>query len=553
MANANRAIRATIVVRGRFVLSASEGQDLTPQHRKVRGILALLAMTPGRRCSRAWLQAMLWSDKPPEKAAANLRRALANLRKDLGDNADLIGADRLEVWLCNSIAVDDKPALAGRAELLELVDAPDPAFDDWLRDLRAGDVARSANSPEPPTPPKTAPENAAKAIGNQITPPHGHSEHGGTVFVIRPLERNGGGEAQFLEMMLVDTLSSRLEAEGADEIFAAEEPDPERLERASAVVYLELTSVVAAGWWNVHLRALADRERRFLWSGRLRLPMDMGQLADGAEVQAFASRALAQVLLRFRSLRPAQQSPLMSMHRAISRLYVSDLDQLNKAEGELITLSSGEGAAVALAWRAFARLAQSMEFANGNTDLAAEAESLANEALSLRPANPLICAMGARVALDLKGDLDLAEHLSRAALYSDDGNPYALQAQSRFALLHGDVDAAHRAALSARKAADGLPHVFAWDMEVCLTALGKGDMRAALDAAQSAHRNNPSHRAALRYLVALRLLVNDRTGAEEAAQKLRRYEPGFTFDQLRDEDYPMLTLRNTGFAAQLVI
>jgi hypothetical protein len=154
------------------------------------------------------------------------------------------------------------------------------------------------------------------------------------------------------------------------------------------------------------------------------------------------------------------------MHRAISRLYVSDLDQLNKAEGELITLSSGEGAAVALAWRAFARLAQSMEFANGNTDLAAEAESLANEALSLRPANPLICAMGARVALDLKGDLDLAEHLSRAALYSDDGNPYALQAQSRFALLHGDVDAAHRAALSARKAADGLPHVFAWDMEL---------------------------------------------------------------------------------------
>ncbi|MEC8295479.1 MAG: hypothetical protein VX083_18465, partial [Pseudomonadota bacterium] len=89
--------------------------------------------------------------------------------------------------------------------------------------------------------------------------------------------------------------------------------------------------------------------------------------------------------------------------------------------------------------------------------------------------------------------------------------------------------------------------------EVCLTALGKGDLNTALAAAKAAHQNNPSQRAALRYLVALRLLVGDREGAEHAAQLLRRYEPQFEFSQLRQSDYPMLTLRNSGFADQLMV
>jgi hypothetical protein len=161
--------------------------------------------------------------------------------------------------------------------------------------------------------------------------------------------------------------------------------------------------------------------------------------------------------------------------------------------------------------------------------------------------------MGARIALDLHGDIEQAANLAQAAMRSDDGNPYALQAASRVALLRGDADAAYRAATDARRAAEGLPHVFAWDMEVCLTALGRGDMQTALAAAKSAHQHNPSHRAALRYLVALRLLVGDRAGAEDAANHLRRYEPQFEFSQLQQEDYPMLTLRKSGYADQLVI
>lgn len=547
--------RATITVRGRFALRAECGLDMTPQYRKERALLALLAMTPERRCSRAWLQSKLWSEKPPEKAAANLRRALANLREALGKVAEIIGANRLEIWLSEDVHIDDRPDLMGRAELLNLVDAPDPAFDEWLRDLRAADEAAQDSARQAQLS-HSSPSSAGPFGGSLIhtaTSTGSAPQAGGTVIVIRPLERGGTNEAQFLEMILIDTLSARLEAEGAEEIYAGDEPDPERLAKASAIIFLEVTSVVAAGAWNVHLRALADHNRRFLWSGRMQHPMDMTQLADGSDIQAFASRALSQILLRFRSIQASPRSPLIAMQRAASRLYVSDLAELNRAENELLKLSSGEGAAVALAWRAFAKLARSIEFTTSDTGMADEAEQLAAEALTLRPANPLICAMGARIALDLHGDIEQAANLAQAAMRSDDGNPYALQATSRVALLRGDADAAYRAATDARRAAEGLPHVFAWDMEVCLTALGRGDMQTALAAAKSAHQHNPSHRAALRYLVALRLLVGDRAGAEDAANHLRRYEPQFEFSQLQQEDYPMLTLRKSGYADQLVI
>lgn len=523
-----------ISVRGRFSVKAADGTDLTPPFRKERALVALLAMAPDRRQTRAWLQAMLWSEKSPEKAATSLRRALSNLKKHLGDHAAMLDSNRLEIWLADAVAVD-REASSPQAELLEMVEAPDPAFDDWLRDLRAADTGPSM--PEP----RTFQELVGPATKAQ----------GGTVVVLTTRDRATGATSEFLDAMLIDTLATRLEAEGADEIYADVTPDPGRLERASAIIHLDLVSAHDGDWWNVHLRALADQERRFLWSGRLRLRRDLRQLALGAEMQAFASKALSQVFLRYGSFRRIDRSPLVAMQRAIARLYVTDLEQIHRAERELEALSGGEGASVALAWRAFARLAEGMEFGQVTPGLAEEAEALSDEALQLRPGNPLVSALSARVALDVKGDLDRAEFLSRLAVQGDDGNPYALQAKSRVALIKGQAEEAHEAAKAARQASEGLPHSFAWDMEVCLTALGTGDLKGALEAAKSAHGNNKPYRAALRYLVALSLLNGDDALAAYAIQQLRQYEPDFDPSHLRREDYPVLTLRNTGYAQDL--
>lgn len=523
---------ATVTVRGRFAVRAADGTDLTPPYRKERALVALLAMNPERRCSRTEIQAKLWSDKPQTKASANLRRALSNLRDFLGDHGFILQSNRLEIWIDPSVAIDDRPALEGRAELLEMVEAPDPEFDDWLRDLRSADAARIDKKPPPLT---------------QAAPDHKR----GTVIVIRSMERPTISEAQFLETRLIDSLSSRLESEGAHEIYAGIEPAPERLAQAATVIFLELTSIIDGSWWNMHLRALYGTERRFLWSGQNRVQLDINRLSDGTEINAFVSLTLSQVFLRFQNIYLTQKSPLISLQRAASRLYLSDLREIEKAEDDLVELSTGETAGVALAWRAFSRLAQAMEFPDYNPNAHAEASELSRLALRKQPGNPMVYGLASRVALDLEGDTDQADFYARSGMFSGDANPYALLSASRVALAKGTHEEAHDLALTARRAADGLRHSHSWDMEVCISALAQGDLPTAVNAAAQALRKNSGYRAALRYLVFGHNVLGNHEDEAKATALLRRFEPDFQLSDFLREDYPMRSLRRTGYTQEL--
>jgi len=518
-----------IAIRGPFSLRTDDGSDLTPANRKERALIALLAVSPERRRSRRWLQALLWSESPPDKSSASLRRALANLKAALGDRPALLMSNRNEIWLTQNAQIVNCSDPAGHASLLELVEPPDPAFEDWLRDLRAGDPMERA-----------APAQTLKA---PITTP---ASTGGTLVIIRTTGMSGCPQSAFFETLMVDVLAARFEAEGADEIYAGSEPEPDRLLRAGTVIHLELQSIADAQHWTVHLRALADQDRRFLWSGRLRLEITGHHATTGLDAQAFVSKAITQILLRYHAFRNANLSPLMIIQRAATRLYDPSPDRVRLAQTDLCHVSDGEGAAVALAWRGFANLARRLEF--GEALESDESREMMRDALAKRPGNALIASIASRVALDLDGDLDHAEHFAANAMQSDDNNPYALQARTRIALLRGQIDNAHSTALMAREAANGLPHIFAWDFELGLTALAKEDHAAAFAAFKKAHTGNPQHRASLRYLLASSILTGNTAEARRAAHLLAQIEPGFKVSDLQDPDYPVLTLRRLGLA-----
>ncbi|MGL6209783.1 MAG: SARP family transcriptional regulator, partial [Paracoccaceae bacterium] len=59
------------------------------------------------------------------------------------------------------------------------------------------------------------------------------------------------------------------------------------------------------------------------------------------------------------------------------------------------------------------------------------------------------------------------------------------------------------------------------------------------------------YRPALRYLVALALLAEDRASAEYYAGRLRRLEPDFVMAMLIQPDYPIETLRALGHVETL--
>jgi DNA-binding SARP family transcriptional activator len=125
------------------------GDDVLPNGRKTRALLALIALSPARSISRNWLAQMLWSHRPEEQARASLRQELHVLLDTLAPaGAEILDVMRDQVSLkSSSLWVDVNEVLRATpsepislslcdGELLEDLDALDPAFDAWLRTER---------------------------------------------------------------------------------------------------------------------------------------------------------------------------------------------------------------------------------------------------------------------------------------------------------------------------------------------------------------------------------------------------------------------------------
>ena len=158
--------RFQINLLGNFTIAGGDGRELTPPGKKLRALIACLALPPGAAWPRDKLIAMLWGDRGDDQARASLRQALAELRRTLGDAAPLqTEADtvRLDPAL---IAVDalefEKAVRAGdlgraaalyRGPLLDGLHLREDSFLDWLRiertrfqDLALGALSRLAES-----------------------------------------------------------------------------------------------------------------------------------------------------------------------------------------------------------------------------------------------------------------------------------------------------------------------------------------------------------------------------------------------------------------------
>ena len=154
-------LRLRVRVLGGFELASADGGDLTPPRRKLRALVALLALAPAAGWSREQLTALLWDGRDEEQARGSLRQALAELRRLLGASALLadrevaafdpavVSVDAVELARLAAAGQLEQAAALYRGELLEGVSLPDSAFADWLlvertrlHDLAVGVLAR---------------------------------------------------------------------------------------------------------------------------------------------------------------------------------------------------------------------------------------------------------------------------------------------------------------------------------------------------------------------------------------------------------------------------
>jgi tetratricopeptide (TPR) repeat protein len=131
------------------------GDDVLPQGKKARAILAYLCLAAGKPVSRAHLAALVWDRMPEAAARTNLRVVLGELLSAFGAFAkELISINRDDITLSADASWIDAPsvlAVDGKAanspsggskgfcgsELLSGLDGISAAFDRWLLDERA--------------------------------------------------------------------------------------------------------------------------------------------------------------------------------------------------------------------------------------------------------------------------------------------------------------------------------------------------------------------------------------------------------------------------------
>ena len=132
-------------------------------------MLIYVGLAPGMVVARRKLEAMFWPDAEPEKANGSLRSTLSTLRRELGDYADILTADRTDVRLDRSrVRIDRLHAvhqvsrrLAEGHRFLDGTDLQSEEIEEWIRQERQVLAAWVATEPEAELPAKVAlPTNA---------------------------------------------------------------------------------------------------------------------------------------------------------------------------------------------------------------------------------------------------------------------------------------------------------------------------------------------------------------------------------------------------------
>ena len=134
-------------VMGPFVAKGSDNETIEFGHRKVRALLAYLAVERSRSLAREHLATLLWSRTGDERARHNLRQALSRIRGFCPDLIDTVGDGvalrpavcTIDVVAFTELARSDDAADLRRAldfyrgDLLEGYNASEPEYQDWLQ------------------------------------------------------------------------------------------------------------------------------------------------------------------------------------------------------------------------------------------------------------------------------------------------------------------------------------------------------------------------------------------------------------------------------------
>jgi DNA-binding SARP family transcriptional activator len=536
-----------IHVIGAFRVLADDGEDLTPRGRKARALLAMLALTPTRRRSRPALQDKLWSDRGPEQGAASLRQTLTEIRRAFGDKyRDSLVSDMRGIGFApKQVVVDfdaaDFSELARQTEppqLLEDLDVADEEFENWVRNQRTGFEQRIAASRSVPLA-SPAPAQVTEpnlGVASRVPPPPLRP----WVRLLPPLTVTSEDALFFSHLV-----GSRI-VQGLIDQWAV---DPCEDGKGPQGVQLRVDALPTSGAVTISMVLLAANSATQLWSHSETLPLVAGHSSDTPRLQALISRTIevaGYYLNRIGTSADGSQA-FTQAFEAVQRMFKIDLDQVDRADALLTTAYELNPQAVYLAWRAYARSFYVGEHVLYDRRRAIdEAEALARRALEADPHNPTVLALVSYVYSFILRESSLGHELAKSSIKFNPAHPLGHAFLGRAKSYLGEHEAGYRETCRALQLSGQTPYQFTLHFLYGMTALLSGRLKEAVRASEISCALAPTYRPPQRYLVPLYLKLGERDKARAAFEKLRRLEPTFSLDAMRDASYPSAGIRASG-------
>lgn len=512
---------------GCFRLLNEAGQDVTPVSQKHQAVIALLALSPGMKRTRSWLQDKLWADKGPTRGGASLRQALTALRKLFGADADVLQTPN------KSVGLDpDKVQVVWSGEscerdgiFLEGIDIREQEFNDWLNVIRGTE--------------NTAPAPSRVLLPtqrSQFEPPQKWKLYLAGSEQTSP--RLAQFERQFIALV-VDSFVENYQIEIAYQRPPADDP---------FVLIAEVNAFeLDQRDYRLHVKTNDPISNRVFWSEAAKMPCTLTTKDNYFDLVALSYRLQSAIMQEIvRQAQNGQISGANELTVAIPKIFTFSRDGLSEAERLLADCGDQRLSGIAAGWRAQIAVINLIEkFTTDPVDCIEKGRLLATEALEADPMNSTVLSTAANARILLDWDVASGAELAELAIQVGPNNPMAWWAISNVALYNKLPEKALEAANTAKRLTARSPLQFWSEFQLGLAAMQSGDFETAIQALSTSAALAPSFRPPRRYLLALYSHQNRTRSAQQVLRQLMALESNFSLDALtRDPEYPISLARD---------
>jgi DNA-binding SARP family transcriptional activator len=526
-----------IFLLGPLRVIAPDGSDVTPSGAKAQGLVALLAMPPGKSWSRSALQDKLWSDRTPQNGRDSLKKEISKVRKLFaGDESDALivagqvlrldeTAVRVDVYDPDLRAEHRGPLLP---ELLEGCDVRDPQFEAWLRECRS----------------------SLHHLSERATPtacldkPSVSREPRLKIAILPAIAAQGPIDVSMLADMIIDRLAIALRQLDIFDIIDFREKPGAEMGRGADVT-LRLKAMMLGDELFLSIMAHQSGCQRLLWADRRLLRVaGFGTEEVSSVVANFLDRLLSALLELTRSSDAEQRAATRFALDAIDlmfRLEKPSIEGASRALRRAIDISPRSPYLALFAFNNVFRLE-----ASKGRDMAAlreHTDELVARALETDPFNPFARSLITHVYSFMFRDFEAAERMIAPLGSSPPDTPFYFHSLAALRLYTGRLSEARRAAEQCKAMSQFSPYHYAFATTVAAVntvdnriedAIRQGEEVVAMH-----HGAERIYEPALRYLAAAYGLKGDAANGRRVTAMIKRQSPDFSIQSLKERNYPV--------------